>query len=422
MSALVWSVESAVLGAWALVLSFYSTPFHAFIARSHSIIAGCTLLLQLVAVARDLPIGHAIAEAFVCAVSALLLVYVAALLDTSNHARFFSMPATGMLVPLDAAIGIAWFCAAGVSATGMALSGVGKPLAEDGSKRRASLMFHQYGYHMSIVLPSLLILWLYNYDADNKHDPVYKGVKLVRNNLSIGHTVLFVVYAGIWGVFVVAQFLGEGVLTGGKQWTAWSGMSAGDTVRYVFAALFKFIGRGGCVLLPLSAVFASKTNAQMILAWTLVGVASANAVDLMSLFDRLTGQVSGRPTQSGTFLVKVDVMVGSVVEKRVLTLVVSALPANAVDLMSVFDRLTGKARNEEEEEEDNFDPSAPPMEANFGAPTAPATLLYRDTPTTQQLPDPAAVALSTASGGSRQSLPLPKYQPLISQARRDKMV
>lgn len=369
MSALVWSVESAVLGAWALVLSFYSTPFHAFIARSHSIIAGCTLLLQLVAVARDLPIGHAIAEAFVCAVSALLLVYVAALLDTSNHARFFSMPAAGIL-PLDAAIGIAWFCAAGVSATGMALSGVGKAHTEDGHKRRASLMFHQYGYHMSIVLPSLLILWLYNYDADNKHDPVYKGVKLVRNNLSIGHTVLFVVYAGIWGVFVVAQFLGEGVLTGGKQWTAWSGMSAGDTVRYVFAALFKFIGRGGCVLLPLSAVFASKTNAQMILAWTLVGVASANAVDLMS----------------------------------------------------VFDRLTGKARKEEEEEEDNFDPSAPPMEANFGAPTAPATLLYRDTPTTQQLPDPAAVALSTASGGSRQSLPLPKYQPLISQARRDKMV
>ncbi len=48
------------------------------------------------------------------------------------------------------------------------------------------------------------------------------------------------------------------------------------------------------------------------------------------IFDRLTGQVSGRPTQSGTFLVKVDVMVGSVVEKRVMTLVVSALPGSAV--------------------------------------------------------------------------------------------
>ena len=371
MSALVWSVESAVLGAWALVFSFYSTPFHAFIARSHSTIAGFTLVLQLVAAARDLPIGHAIAEAFVCAVSALLLVYVAALLDTSNHARFFSMPAAGMLVPLDAAIGIAWFCAAGVSATGMALSGVGKTV-EDGRRRRASLMFHQYGYHMSIVLPSLLILWLYNYDASNTGDPVYKGVKFVRNNdVSIGHTLLFIVYAGIWGVFVVAQFLGEGLFTGGKQWPAWSDMSAGDAVRYVFAALFKFIGRGGCVLLPLSAVFASKTNAQMILTWTLVGVASANAVDLMSLFDRLTG----------------------------------------------------KAKNEEEEQEDDNSPSAPPMDAIFTAPAASA-ILYRDTPTTHQLPDPAAVALSAASsgGGSRPTLPLPKYQPLISQARRDKMV
>jgi hypothetical protein len=37
------------------------------------------------------------------------------------------------------------------------------------------------------------------------------------------------------------------------------------------------------------------------------------------IFDRLTGQVSGRPTQSGTFLVKVDVLVGNVVEKRVMT-------------------------------------------------------------------------------------------------------
>lgn len=48
------------------------------------------------------------------------------------------------------------------------------------------------------------------------------------------------------------------------------------------------------------------------------------------LFDRLTGQLSGRPTQAGTFLVKLDVLVGSVVEKRVMTLVVSPLPVSAV--------------------------------------------------------------------------------------------
>lgn len=383
MSALVWSVESAILGVWALVFSFYSTPFHAFIARSHSIIAGFTLLLQLIATARDLPVGHAIAEAFVCAVSALLLVYAAALLDTANHARFFSMPAAG-LFPLDAAIGVAWFCAAGVSATGMALSGVGKT-AEDGRRRRASLMFHQYGYHMSIVLPSLLILWLYNYDASNTGDPVYKGVKFVRNNdVTIGHTLLFLVYAGIWGVFVVAQFLGEGVFTGGKQWpAAWSEMSAGGTAAYIFAALLKFIGRGGCVLLPLSAVWASKTYAQMIMAWTLVGVAAVYAVDLMSVFDRLTGKA------------------------------------------------TPESEAGEQEEEGNNGPSAPHMDAIFAP--ASAAMLYKDTPTTipahigsQQ--DPAAVAMG--GGGLRPPpihqptavLPLPRYQPLPSQARREKMV
>jgi hypothetical protein len=49
------------------------------------------------------------------------------------------------------------------------------------------------------------------------------------------------------------------------------------------------------------------------------------------VFDRLTGQVSGRATQSGTFLVKMDVLGSNgVVEKRVVTLTVSALPASAV--------------------------------------------------------------------------------------------
>ncbi len=67
-------------------------------------------IVQLISTARDLPVGHAIAEAFVCAVTALLLIYVAALLDIANHAnhtRFFSMPAAGAagLFSMDAAIG-----------------------------------------------------------------------------------------------------------------------------------------------------------------------------------------------------------------------------------------------------------------------------------------------------------------------------
>jgi len=360
MTALVWSVESAVLGVWALVFSFYSTPFHAFIARSHSLIAGFTLLLQLISAARDLPVGHAISEAFVCAVTALLLVYVAALLDTANHARFFSMPAAG-LFPLDAAIGVAWFCAACVSATGMALSGVGK-LAEDGSKQRSSLMFHPYGYHMSVALPSLLILWLYNYDAAHEDDPVYKGIKFVRNNdVTIGHTLLFIVYGGIWGLFVVTHMLGEGLIPKGSY------------MGYTFAALLKFIGRGGCVLLPLSAVFVAKTNAQTIMAWTLVGVAGAYAIDLLGWFDRLVGK-GRKPSETA--------------------------PAQV---------------------EEDFAPSAPPRE-DLGAAAALQPFPQSTAPRLFSSQDPAAVAMSMGSGGPPLlTMMYPPYRP-PAQPRRDKMV
>jgi hypothetical protein len=280
MSALVWSVESAILGLWALVFSFYSTPFHAFIARSHAMIAGFTMVLQLISTARGLDMGHAVSDAFVCAVTALLLVYVASILDTANHTRLFSMPYAGIL-PLDAIIGVAWFCAATVSATGMALSGTG---------RRSSLMFHQYGYHTSVTLPSLLMLWLYNFDASNTDEPVHKGIKLVRNNsVTITHALIFTAYACLWGWFVVAQFLGEGFLTFGKQWPAWSDMSAGTSVTYVAAAMLKFLGRSGCVLIPVSAAFSAHTSAQIIMMWTLTGVAAAYAIDLLSSIERIFG-------------------------------------------------------------------------------------------------------------------------------------
>lgn len=369
MTALVWSVESAVLGAWALIFSFYSSPFHAFIARSHSTIAGFNLILQLIATARDLPVGHAIAEAFVCAVTALLLIYVAALLDRDNHSRFFSMSSAG-LFPMDAVIGIAWFCAAFVSATGMALSGVGSA-DSDGGKRKASLMFHQYGYHISIVLPSFLMLWLYNYNADNQNEPVSKGIKFVSNNsITATHTILFLVYAGIWGWFVVTQLLGEGMLTRGKLWPAtWTEMSVGDYVGYIASATLKFLGRGGCILIPLSAVFVSKTYAQMILGWILVGVAGAYAIDLLSMVDRLVGKKS--PASEDTSM----------------------------------DQVEG--------EEEDFAPSAP-MESTEFTPLRRTDSIISFLPTTitkhKLHPDPAAVAMLT-DGGSKQT-----------QWRREKMV
>jgi hypothetical protein len=283
MSSLVWSVESAVLGIWALVFSLYSTPFHAFIARSHAMISGFNLIIQLISAARDLDIGHAMSEAFVCAVSALFLVYIASLLDTSNHKRFFSMPSAGIL-PLDAVFGIAWFCAAIVSSTGMALSEVGK-----GGKQTA-LMFHQYGYHTSIVLPSFLMLWLYNYDANNHNEPVYKSIAFTKtNNVTITHTLLFTVYACIWGWYVVSQLLGERYLNSGKPWPSSNDMSCGSWTAYCISAFLKYLGRGGCVLIPLSAAFTANTHAQTLLAWTLVAVSAAYALDIMSNVERLFG-------------------------------------------------------------------------------------------------------------------------------------
>jgi hypothetical protein len=376
MSALVWSVESAVIGAWALVFSFYSTPFIAFIARSHSLIAGFTLVMQLVSAARDLPIAHALSEAFVCAVTALLLVFVAALLDRDNHARFFSMPSAG-LFPADAAIGVAWFCAAFVSAMGMALSGVGRAYSseeEDGARRgrrKASLMFHQYGYHMSIVLPSFLILWLYNYDASNTNEPVRKGIGLVSNHsITVTHTVLFIGYAGIWGCFVVLQLIGEGVFTMGKQWPAWGDMSGGDRFIYILAVTFKFIGRSGCVLIPLSAVFVSKTDAQAILGWALVAVAGAYAIDLLSMVDRLAGKKGSLQVSYGD------------------------------------DALEG-------EEDGNFASSAPTGMYSELTPPLP----FMSTP--QQRMDPAAVAMSS---GGRHNHPTLPSQASRQQWRRDKIV
>jgi uncharacterized protein YkwD len=49
------------------------------------------------------------------------------------------------------------------------------------------------------------------------------------------------------------------------------------------------------------------------------------------VWDKITGQVSGRATRGGTYFVKVDVQVpGGAIEKRTLTFIVSPLPASAV--------------------------------------------------------------------------------------------
>lgn len=166
----------------------------------------------------------------------------------------------------------------------MALSEVGK------GGKKAALMFHQYGYHTSIVLPSFLMLWLYNYDAQNHSDPVYKGIAFTqKNKITITHTILFTVYACIWGWYVVSQLLGERYLNSGKPWPSSKEMSCGSWTAYCISAFLKFLGRSGCVLIPLSAAYTANTYAQAFMAWTLVGVSAAYALDIMSNIERLFG-------------------------------------------------------------------------------------------------------------------------------------
>ncbi len=89
----------------------------------------------------------------------------------------------------------------------------------------------------------------------------------------------------------MAQFIGEGLFTMGAEWPArWSEMSNGVLVTYMAAATVKFLGRGGCVLIPMSAVFVAHTYAQVIMGWVMVGVAAVYAADLMGMLDSIVGK------------------------------------------------------------------------------------------------------------------------------------
>jgi hypothetical protein len=169
-SVLIWSVESVLLGLWALVLSSYSTPLHVFIARSHVLISSFTLALHLYIQARGLVVGSAVAQAFVCAVTALFLVYFVIVfgVDTKNNTRYFNMPSVGILT-LDACIGLGWFAAAMISSIGMAFSFTRKTLeqSEDVLPEAAhttSLMLHSHGLHLVVVAPCLVLAFMSGYE------------------------------------------------------------------------------------------------------------------------------------------------------------------------------------------------------------------------------------------------------------------
>ena len=279
MSALVWSVEGVLIGLWALVfVQFAPTPFHTFVARAQLAVAGATLVMQLVASARVLPVAHAISEAYVCAVSGLFLVYVMVLLDPGHYAnpKFFSMGAAGGLLPVDACVGVGWFSAVLVGGIGMALSERGRPSA---------LMLHHYGYHMLIVPPSFLVFWLYNYDGTSASEPLSQTVQFLRQGARVTHFIYTMLLVGVWGAFIVLQ--ATGALLQQKNPPAFFQMSAVEGLRYGVSGLLKLLGRCACILIPLSAVFTAKTTSQTLLAWGLVAVGAANAFDWLQILEHL---------------------------------------------------------------------------------------------------------------------------------------
>ena len=141
-SALIWSVESVVLGLWALALAPFSTPLHVFIARCHVLISAFTTLLHLIVISRNLVVGSAVSQAFLSAVSALFLVYLSAILD-EDQARFFRLPSVGLLT-LDALVGCVWFAMAMLSGLGMTLSFVDSDARRKGLKANTQLMLHAH--------------------------------------------------------------------------------------------------------------------------------------------------------------------------------------------------------------------------------------------------------------------------------------
>lgn len=266
---LTWSVESVILGMWALALaSVNPNPFHTFVARCHLILSGFTLVAQLIVSARVLPVAHAISEAFACAVFGLLAMYLTVLLDSKNYSdpRLFSFSVLGQFVPLDGCVGIGWFCTAIISVLGMALSERGRP---------TKLMLHPFGYHMLIVPPSFLVFWLYNYNA-TATDPVSQTMHMFA---VAGHFVYALVLIGLWGVFILLQATGE--------WIQWPNTANDEriTLRYVTAMAIKIMGSAACIVIPVSALFSVRTNAQAILFWVFIGVGVANTYDWLQIVD-----------------------------------------------------------------------------------------------------------------------------------------
>ena len=269
-SVLIWSIESVLLGLWALVLSAYSTPFHVFIARSHILISSFTLLLQMYVKARRLVVGSAVSQAFVCAVSSLFISYVSMMVhyamgpydnsdanEVAKRFKFFKLPLVGLLT-LDACIGLAWFIAAFISSLGMAFSFSERNVDHSTSEDKISMMFHGHGVHLPVVFPCLIMMF------------AAEGASVDGN---------FLVCVVVWGVYVLFMF--TNLIIEGKNFESWQG-KVYITVNLVFTKYFLVI------FTLLSYMLHAKTFDQKIIVLSLLVVSVVSSLDVASFLSNFT--------------------------------------------------------------------------------------------------------------------------------------
>ena len=268
-SVIVWSVESVLLGLWALLFSSYSTPLHVFVALSHFYISLVTLILHLYVKARGLVIGSAVSQAFVCAVTTLFITYVSALVSdrSGSEPKFFKMPSVGLLT-LDACIGLAWFIAALISSLGMAFSfssGESKSTDERKPGVKMSLMFHLYGFHLVVIFPCLAIL----YGAGFSSDEFQFVLEVV-----LGGVCLF-----SWVVYVAALFMR---IFAGDVSHEYSKFSELPLSNKVYLVVSQILTRFCLIVVTLITLFAfSMTSGQSIIILCLLGLSAAFSLDLL---------------------------------------------------------------------------------------------------------------------------------------------
>jgi hypothetical protein len=233
---------------------------------------------------RDLIVGSAVSQAFVCFVSALFLGYFSVLLapGSQQSPTFFSAPSVGPLT-LDACVGLAWFAVAMINGIGMAFSSVEKWHAgqENGAgfngspekafaaslgARKTSLMFHSYGLHLVVLIPCLAMVYAIDYTRPSGHGEA---------DLSFFFDVIYSpLFSICWILYIICKaaliFNRADSDPIGKFWSL-------SSLSLLYTGLFP-------VAAPLLLVFHSLSAAQRILVCVLLFFPAAHFIPTLNLY------------------------------------------------------------------------------------------------------------------------------------------